>query len=120
MSKEVVQVVASLDFSVIDGQKYPLIVQEEPRHYDFDSGSGYNIGLMSLEPSSPLYLQPIKIKLLSDTDPNLNVGDQVKVDYDSDASTLYASTRQNSSFASVEISLKATAIHKVENAPSNK
>lgn len=120
MSRNVVDVVASLDFSVIDGKKFPLIVQEEPRHYDFDGDSGFNIGLMSLEPSSPLYLQPLKIKLLSDDDPNLSVGDQVKVDYDSGASKLYASTRQNSTFASVEISLKATAIHKVENAPSNK
>lgn len=112
MSREVVQVVASLDFSAIDGSKYSLIVQEEPRRFEYEDSVGYNLGLMSLDASSPLYLKPVKVKLMKDDDPQLEVGDQVKVEYDEEASTLYASTRQGSTFASVEISLKAKEVKK--------
>lgn len=112
MSKEVVQVVAKLDFSGIDGSKYPMIVQEEPRRFEYEESVGYNIGLMSLDTDSPLYLKPVKVKLMKDEDPQLEVGDQVKVEYDEESSTLYASTRQGSTFASVEISLKAKSIKK--------
>ena len=67
---------------------------------------------MSLDTESPLYLKPVKVKLVKDEDPQLEVGDQVRVEYDEEASTLYASTRQGSTFASVEISLKVKEIKK--------
>lgn len=112
MSREVVEVVAKLDFSAIDGSKYPMIVQEEPRRFEYEDNVGYNIGLMSLDTESPLYLKPVKVKLVKDEDPQLEVGDQVRVEYDEESSTLYASTRQGSTFASVEISLKVKEIKK--------
>lgn len=112
MSREVVEVVAKLDFGAIDGSKYPMIVQEEPRRFEYEDNVGYNIGLMTLDSNSPLYLKPVKVKLVKDEDPQLEVGDQVRVEYDEENSTLYASTRQGSTFASVEISLKVKEIKK--------
>ena len=112
MSREVVAVVAKLDFSAISGEKYPMIVQEEPRRFEYEDNVGYNIGLMTLDSNSPLYLKPVKVKLVKDEDPQLEVGDQVRVEYDEENSTLYASTRQGSTFASVEISLKVKEIKK--------
>ena len=98
-----------IDFALI---KNMVVKSEGQKVYAYENGKrtdlvkGYRYRFIVMDDKNPLNLKDYSVRF-DGNDPEFEIGQKVQIDYDSSESKIYATTKKDSTFANINISLVA-------------